>query len=106
MQAAACIAIPSRYEGFGLPLLEAMQAGVPLVAANIPVIDEIVTDNANGLLVEPENPAALAYAISRLLEDAPLRTRLAAGGRMRLAQDFDESELVDRVLGCYARVTG
>jgi glycosyltransferase involved in cell wall biosynthesis len=106
MQAAACIAIPSRYEGFGLPLLEAMQAGVPLVAANIPVIDEIVTDNANGLLVEPENPAALAYAISRLLEDAPLRTRLAAGGRMRLAQDFDENELVDRVLGCYARVRG
>jgi glycosyltransferase involved in cell wall biosynthesis len=102
MCAASCIAIPSRYEGFGLPLLEAMQAGVPLVASNIPVIDEIVSDGADGLLVQPENPAALAAAIVRLLGDDGLRQHLIAGGRARLARDFDEERLLARLLACYA----
>jgi glycogen(starch) synthase len=102
MRAARCIAIPSRYEGFGLPLLEAMQAGVPLVASNIPVIDEIVSDGADGLLVEPESPAALAAGIARLLGDAGLRAQLIAGGRAKLGRDFDEERLLARLLDCYA----
>ncbi len=102
MNAAACIAIPSRYEGFGLPLLEAMQAGVPLVASRIPVIDEIVVDGEDGLLVESERPAALAQGIVRLLDDAELRARLIAGGRARLARVFDEERLLGRLLECYA----
>jgi glycosyltransferase involved in cell wall biosynthesis len=103
LRAAACIAIPSRYEGFGLPLLEAMQAGVPLVASDIPVIDEIVRDGTDGLLVAPESPAALAAGIIRLLDDPALRARLAAGGRARLAAAFDEAALLERTLDCYAR---
>jgi glycogen synthase len=102
MRAASCIAIPSRYEGFGLPLLEAMQAGVPLVASNIPVIDEIVSDGEDGLLFEFENPAALAEGIMRLLGDAELRARLASGGLTKLARDFDEERLLARLLACYA----
>jgi glycosyltransferase involved in cell wall biosynthesis len=101
MQAAACLVVPSRYEGFGLPLLEAMQAGVPLVASNIPVIDEIVTDGRDGLLVAPENPEALGYGIGRLLDDPALRVRLAAAGRATLAERFDEDDLLARVLACY-----
>jgi glycosyltransferase involved in cell wall biosynthesis len=103
MQAATCIAIPSRYEGFGLPLLEAMQAGVSLVASDIPVIDEIVTDNADGLLVAPDNPEALAYGINALLRDPALRARLIAGGRTKLAEKFDEAQLLERLLACYDR---
>ncbi len=106
MRAAACWVIPSRYEGFGLPLLEAMQAGVPLVTTNIPVIDEIVTDNEDGLLVAPENPQALAYAVARVLSDAHLRTRLAAAGRRTLADRFAEDHLLTRVLETYARARG
>jgi glycosyltransferase involved in cell wall biosynthesis len=102
MHAASCIAIPSRYEGFGLPLLEAMQAGVPLVASSIPVIDEIVSDGEDGLLFEFENPAALAEGIMRLLGDAGLRARLASGGLTKLARDFDEDRLLARLLACYA----
>ncbi len=101
--AAQCIVLPSRYEGFGLPLLEAMQAGVPLVASDIPVIDEIVTDGQDGLLVAPERPEALAQGINRLLGDAELRERLIAGGRARLARDFDEARLLARLLECYAK---
>ena len=104
MRGATCIAIPSRYEGFGLPLLEAMQAGVPLVASGIPVIDEIVEDGVDGLLVEPECPAALAAGLLRLIEDAGLRERLIAGGRARLARDFDEERLLARLLRSYAAV--
>jgi glycogen synthase len=102
MRAASCIAIPSRYEGFGLPLLEAMQAGVPLVASRIPVIDEIVSDGEDGLLFEFENPAALAEGIMRLLGDAGLRARLVGGGLTKLARDFDEDRLLTRLLACYA----
>jgi glycosyltransferase involved in cell wall biosynthesis len=101
MRAASCIALPSRYEGFGLPLLEAMQAGVPPIASDIPVIDEIVSDGEDGLLFERENPRALADAIARLLGDAGLRERLIAGGRAKLARDFDEERLLARLLGCY-----
>lgn len=103
MRAATCIVVPSRYEGFGLPLLEAMQAGVPLVSTNIPVIDEIVTDNADGLLVAPENPAALAYGINTLLGNEALRVRLVAGGQRKLAEMFDETLLLQRVLQSYER---
>lgn len=103
LRAAACIAIPSRYEGFGLPLLEAMQAGVPLVASRIPVIDEIVSDGQDGLLVELEQPAALADGILRLLNDVDLRARLIAGGRAKLTREFDEDQLLERLLGCYSR---
>jgi glycosyltransferase involved in cell wall biosynthesis len=102
MRAASCIAIPSRYEGFGLPLLEAMQAGVPLVASRIPVIDEIVSDGEDGLLFEFENPTALAEGIIRLLGDAGLRVQLASGGLTKLARDFDEERLLARLLACYA----
>ncbi|NOK59940.1 MAG: Glycosyl transferase, group 1 family protein [Chloroflexi bacterium AL-W] len=104
MRAATCMVIPSRYEGFGLPLLEAMQAEVPIVASNIPVVDEIVTDNVNGMLVAAENPSALAYGANRLIEDAALRSRLIAGGRTRLRDDFDEDTLITRMLTCYAKV--
>ncbi|HEX5692548.1 MAG TPA: glycosyltransferase family 4 protein [Roseiflexaceae bacterium] len=106
LRAASCIALPSRYEGFGLPLLEAMQAGLPPIASDIPVIDEIVSDGEDGLLFERENPAALAGAILRLLDDAALRARLIAGGRAKLARDFDEDRLVERLLACYAKAIG
>jgi glycosyltransferase involved in cell wall biosynthesis len=102
MRVASCMVLPSRYEGFGLPLLEAMQAGVPLVASNIPVVDEIVTDGEDGLLVDLESPAALAQGIVRLLGDAELRARLVAGGRAKLARDFDENRLLARMQECYA----
>ncbi len=106
LRAAQCIVLPSRYEGFGLPLLEAMQAGVPPVASDIPVVDEIVSDGEEGLLVRPEDPAALAQGINRLLGDAGLRQRLIAGGRARLARDFDESRLLARLIACYAKAMG
>lgn len=73
---------PSRYEGFGLPVLEAMAYEVPLVASDIPVLREVAGDGA--LLVPPDEPEALADAFERLLGDARLRQRLVARGRARV----------------------
>ena len=72
--------LPTRYEGFGIPLIEAMSVGCPVVTTNIPVIDEMIRDGQNGLLFELENVAELAQAVGTVLNDPALRVRLAEGG--------------------------
>ena len=81
LQGADAFAFPSRYEPFGIALLEAMAAGVPAVAANFGGIPEFATDGENALLVPVDDPAALAEALVRLTREPELARRLAAGGR-------------------------
>ncbi len=77
--------MPSLYEGFSLPAIEAMACGVSLVATTAGALPEVVgTDGETGLLVPPDDPGALAAAIGRLLDDADLRRRLGAAGRERV----------------------
>ncbi len=81
--------VPSLYEGFSLPAIEAMACGVPLVATTGGALPEVVgTDGTTGLLVPPDDPGALAAAIGRLLDDGALRDRLAAAGRDRVLGRF------------------
>jgi len=70
------LVLPSDAEGFGLVLIEAMAAGVPVVATNVPGIRDVVTHEQTGLLVPPRRPDQLAQAIQRIEEDPPLRHRL------------------------------
>lgn len=70
--------LPSRAEGFGIVLIEAGAVGLPVVATNIPGINEFIKPGVNGLLVEPDNPDALADAIAKLLEDDELANSLAS----------------------------
>jgi len=93
--------LPTRYEGFGLPLLEAMACRAPLVTTDIPVVREIVHDGENGLLVPREDHQALARAILRLLGDPALRQRLADGGERTLRERYDGERLVQQVLQVY-----
>jgi L-malate glycosyltransferase len=71
-------------EGMGSVLIEALACGVPIAATTAGGIPEVVEDGVSGLLVPPRDPEALAAALLRLLEDEPLRRRLAAAGRERL----------------------
>jgi alpha-1,3-rhamnosyl/mannosyltransferase len=80
---AAVLAYPSVYEGFGFPPLEAMAAGVPVVATNVGAVPEVVGDGA--LLVAPGDADALAGALSGLLLDAEAGRALVARGHRRAA---------------------
>ncbi len=82
--AAEIFVYPSRYEGFGLPPLEAMACGTPVIASRASSLPEAVGEA--GLLVDPDDPQALAEAMAALLEDAALRETLRRAGLERAAQ--------------------
>jgi alpha-1,3-rhamnosyl/mannosyltransferase len=84
MNGARAFVYPSLYEGFGLPLLEAMACGTPVVASNASSLPEVV--GAAGLLVDPHDPEALAGAIRRVWGDEDLRGELRARGLERASQ--------------------
>jgi glycosyltransferase involved in cell wall biosynthesis len=81
--------VPSLYEGFSLPAVEAMACGVPLVATTGGALPEVVGPNGeSALTVPPQDPSALATAIVRALDDPALRDRLGEGGRRRVLDRF------------------
>jgi glycosyltransferase involved in cell wall biosynthesis len=79
--AADVFVYPSFYEGFGIPPLEAMACGIPVVTSNVSSLPEVVGDA--GLLVDPQNTDEIAGAIIRALTDEALRSDLAKRGRKR-----------------------
>jgi glycosyltransferase involved in cell wall biosynthesis len=93
---ASIYAMSSRYEGFGMTILEAMSKGVPVVAFDCPHGPrEIVTHGRDGLLVRSTKTAALAAAICRLIEDEPLRRELGRNA-VRTAAAYDLAEIGPR----------
>jgi glycosyltransferase involved in cell wall biosynthesis len=95
---AAVLAYPSRYEGFGLPPLQAMQRGVPVVATAAGALPEVLGDAA--LMVQPGDHAALAEAIGRLLDDPSASAALAEKGRAR-AGYFTWEKCASAMAGLY-----
>jgi glycosyltransferase involved in cell wall biosynthesis len=89
---------PSFEEGFGLPALEAMTIGVPIVAANRGALPEVVGDA--GLLVDPDDTLGLAVAMTRMIDDDSLASACAARGVQR-ARRFRWSATAERVCEAY-----
>ncbi len=98
---AAVFVFPSLYEGFGLPTLEAMAAGTPVVTSNVSSLPEVVGDAA--LLVDPMDPAAIAAAVRRVLHEPALRAELVQRGRERV-KAFSWERSVARVREIYRDV--
>lgn len=90
----------SLWEGLPRTVIQAMAAGVPVVASSVDGIAEAVTDGTSGLLVPPGDRRALAEAVLRVLEDTDLAGRLADDGRAR-AEDFSEGTMIERLEGLY-----
>ena len=89
---------PVRWEGFGLALLEAMLASLPVVATKASSIPEIVVDGETGLLIPPDDPGALAAAVNRVLADP---SGYGEQGRARARSDFSVAKMADRTLTVY-----
>jgi len=81
--------VPSREEGFGLSALEAMAAGVPVVASRVDALQEVLQDGVTGLLCPVDDPHSLANALIRLISDIPLRKRMGAAGVAHAKQHYD-----------------
>jgi phosphatidylinositol alpha-1,6-mannosyltransferase len=96
----AALVLPSRGEGFGLVYLEAMREGRPCVAARDSAAEEIVVHFETGLLVDPDDPEALAGALARLLGEPEWARRLGEAGRRRFERDFSPALFRQR-LGSY-----
>jgi len=89
---------PVRWEGFGLALLEAMLASLPVVATRVSSIPEIVAEGETGLLVQPDDPSALATAVNRVLAE---QGDYGERGRARAHAEFSVARMTDRTLAVY-----
>ena len=97
--------VPSLYEGFSLPAVEAMACGLPLATTTGGALPEVVgADGECALLVPPNDPGALAAAIVRALDDADLRTRLGAAGRDRVLERFTWRATAEATVDVYRQV--
>jgi glycosyltransferase involved in cell wall biosynthesis len=104
LAASTLVAFPSRYEPFGTVTVDAWAAGRPLVAADAVGPAAYVVDGVNGLLVPRNDPAALAQAMRRVIEDPGLAAQLVAGGRASHEAAFTREAFVRDSLAFYARV--
>jgi glycosyltransferase involved in cell wall biosynthesis len=91
----------SRWEGFGIVLLEAMLSRLPVVATRVSAIPEIVEDGETGLLAPAGDTVAVADALARLLSDAELRRALGDSGLSRARVEFSVEQMVDRTMRVY-----
>lgn len=103
---AHCFALATNWEGFPLTILEAMRAGLPVIATAVGGNAEAVDDGATGFLVPHGDQEALAERLHQLLTDPKLRGRMGAAGRARYEQHFTLDSQLERTYAVYQQATG
>ena len=106
LAAADVFVLPSRGDNAPMAILEAMAAGLPVIATRVGGIPELVTHEQTGLLVAPDDPAELAAAIERLAGDPELRAALGARAAARVAADFSVERAVESTIELYEELCG
>ncbi|MFT2110218.1 glycosyltransferase family 4 protein [Marinomonas sp. 2405UD68-3] len=96
-------AFPSRNEGLGSTLLDAMDAGVPIIASNVGGIPDIIINNKTGLLVEPNDSMALKNVIIKLYEDKTLQEKLVIGAKKH-TENYTPEKMAERYLSLYKKI--
>jgi len=100
-QAASMLWFPSFSEGFGLPIVEAMASGTPVITSSVSCMPEIAGDAA--LFINPRNPASLAFAAHLLLTDPEMAAKLSANGKKRAA-GFTWDKAIKQTVAVYKEV--
>ena len=102
---AACFLLTSDYEGLPYTVLEAMAAGVPVVATRVGGVPEQVVDGETGFLFEPGDPSGAAAAVERILADPEGAARLGEAGRERARREFGQERMVSETVALYDALT-
>lgn len=97
---------PSLWEGLSLALLQAMAAGLPVVATQVSGFEQVITSGVNGVLVPPRDAAALAAAIRELYHDPAARIRLGEAARRTVAEHYSQETMLRRLQDLYLAVWG
>jgi glycosyltransferase involved in cell wall biosynthesis len=89
--------VPSRLEGFGLSAVEAMAAGIPLIASNVDALAEVVLDSETGLLFEPEKPNDLANKIAQLFRSPFLLNKIGNAAKIHVFKNYNQENYYKKV---------
>lgn len=104
--ASQAFVLATHYEGLPISIMEAMRAGLPVIATDVNGIPEQVTHDQTGLLVSPGDAPALARALDALVLDAPRRGSLGRAGREKFERQFSRDQMIERVERLYLEVLG
>ena len=92
---------PSLYESFGMAIIEAMAAGVPVVAARGGAVPDVVSDGRTGILVDVADPAGIANAVSTLSSDSEFRASMTVAARKKVCKEFSWETVVNSLIRVY-----
>ena len=101
-QKAKALVYPSHYEGFGLPVAEALLSKTPVITSNVSSLPE--AGGPQSLYINPDQPEALADAITKVLSDSELRASMKEAGYKYAVETFSPERLSAQLMDCYERV--